>query len=155
LKQIIRAGGCTGKFKEIKYNNIKEKIMDTFNVKTNSRDHLIDITSEVKSAVKKSGIKDGICVVYTPHTTAGITINENADPDVQRDLIKGFSHLNFESVRFDHMEGNSPSHLKSTLVGCSETIIIENGSPVLGTWQGIYFCEFDGPRTRKVHVKIL
>jgi secondary thiamine-phosphate synthase enzyme len=107
------------------------------------------------AAVKESGISDGICFVYTPHTTAAITINENADPDVRKDLLRGLRHLGLESVPFDHMEGNSPAHVKSTLVGCSETLIINQGSLVMGTWQGVYFCEFDGPRSRKVYVKII
>lgn len=129
--------------------------MKTIEISTKCRDELIDITRDVSEIIRASDISDGICLVYTPHTTAGITINENADPDVRTDIIKGLSHLNFESVRFKHMEGNSPAHLKSTLTGCSEHIIIEKGRPVLGTWQGIYFCEFDGPRSRQVFVKII
>ncbi len=129
--------------------------MQTFSVRTTKTEELLDITGEVIAAVKKSGVTGGLCCVYTPHTTAAITINENADPDVRRDIIKGLRSLDFESVPFNHGEGNSPAHCKSSLVGCSETLIIEGGSPVLGTWQGIYFCEFDGPRTRKVHVKII
>ena len=124
--------------------------MHVFSVKTSAHEELLDITSRVEAAVRESGITDGICCVYTPHTTAAITINENADPDVRRDLLKGLRHLGLESVSFDHAEGNSPSHVKSSLVGCSETIIVNDGSLALGTWQGIYFCEFDGPRTRKV-----
>jgi secondary thiamine-phosphate synthase enzyme len=127
--------------------------MKTFSVKTNSREQLIDITSYVRRIVEESGIKDGICVVYTPHTTAAITINENADPDVRRDMIRGLGHLKFESVSFDHAEGNSPAHIKSSIIGCSETIVFENSSLQLGTWQGIYFCEFDGPRNRKVYIQ--
>jgi len=126
-----------------------------FSVKTSAHEELLDITSRVEAAVRESGIMDGICCVYTPHTTAAITINENADPDVRRDLLKGLRHLGLENVSFDHAEGNSPSHVKSSLVGCSETIIVNDGSLALGTWQGIYFCEFDGPRTRKVYVKII
>jgi len=129
--------------------------METFTVKTTSEDQLIDITSEIRKIIRSKNIAEGICVVYTPHTTAAITINENADPDVRKDILKGLAHLDFESVRFDHGEGNSPSHLKSSIIGCSETVIINGGQPVLGTWQGIYFCEFDGPRTRKVHVMAL
>ncbi|PKL38828.1 MAG: hypothetical protein CVV44_08140 [Spirochaetae bacterium HGW-Spirochaetae-1] len=129
--------------------------METFSVQTCAGSELIDITGEVKSIVASSGAQSGLCLVYTPHTTAAVTINENADPDVQSDILKGLAHLKFESVRFDHGEGNSPAHLKSSLIGCSETIIIENGKLQLGTWQGIYFCEFDGPRNRKVHVQIL
>jgi secondary thiamine-phosphate synthase enzyme len=129
--------------------------METINVKTNSKEELIDITSEVKNIILKSGVTGGICLIYTPHTTAGITINENADPDVKSDIIRGLKKLNLEDVKYDHMEGNSPSHIKSSLVGCSESIIIENGSLILGTWQGIFFTEFDGPRSRKVFVKIM
>ncbi|MCP4134235.1 MAG: YjbQ family protein [bacterium] len=129
--------------------------METFGVKTGKREELIDITGSVKEIVRKSGVSSGLCVVYTPHTTAGITINENADPTVQRDIIKGLLSFKLENISFDHMEGNSPAHIKSSLFGCSETIIIENGSLVLGTWQGIYYCEFDGPRSRKVMVSII
>jgi secondary thiamine-phosphate synthase enzyme len=96
-----------------------------------------------------------MCYIYTPHTTAAITINENADPDVQSDIVKGINKIVPESLSYDHAEGNSPAHIKSSLFGCSETIFIENGKLILGTWQGIYFCEFDGPRTRKVHIKIV
>jgi secondary thiamine-phosphate synthase enzyme len=130
-------------------------MLKNITVKTSVREQLIDITSDVRKAVKESGIESGICVVYTPHTTAAVTINENADPDVVTDIIKGLRHLNFETVSFRHSEGNSPAHLKSSIIGCSETVIIEKGSLLLGTWQGIYFCEFDGPRDRKVFVKIL
>lgn len=129
--------------------------METFTVRTGSHEELIDITREVRQIVQKSGVDRGICIIYTPHTTAAITINENADPDVPRDILKGLRHLGFEKVSFSHGEGNSPSHLKSSLVGCSETVIIEKGSLQLGTWQGVFFCEFDGPRTRKVHVRVM
>jgi len=128
--------------------------MHVINVKSNRRNQFIDITNEVKSVLKEMDAASGICLVFTPHTTAGITINENADPTVQTDMEKGLDALAFNKLNFDHMEGNSDSHIKSTLVGCSEMIIIEDGNPVLGTWQGIYFCEFDGPRNRKVYVQI-
>lgn len=128
--------------------------MYTISVKTQVKNELIDITSEVSRALAQSSVKDGIVLVYTPHTTAGITINENADPDVQTDLLMSLSSLNFDSLPYRHLEGNSSSHIQSTLVGCSEQLILENGRLVLGTWQGIYFCEFDGPRNRKVFVKI-
>lgn len=123
-------------------------------VRTHSRDELIDITREVQTAVAESGIRDGLCIVFTPHTTAAVTINENADPDVRTDMIAGLNGLAFEHMKFRHGEGNSPAHIKSSLVGCSETIIIEDGSLVLGTWQGIYLCEFDGPRSRQVCISI-
>lgn len=129
--------------------------MTTISVQTKSREELVDITPLVYKALQDSGVSDGICIIYTPHTTAAITINENADPDVRRDLIKGLAHLDMEKVSFAHAEGNSPAHVKSSLVGCSETVIVAGGRPVFGTWQGIYFCEFDGPRSRKVHVKVL
>lgn len=128
--------------------------MKTVTVRTRGRDDFIDITDEVASVVAESGIADGICVVFTPHTTAAVTINENADPDVQRDLVTGLNGLAFEKMKFFHGEGNSPAHLKSSLIGCSETMIVENGRLVLGTWQGIYLCEFDGPRTRKVCISV-
>ncbi len=129
--------------------------MHSFNVKTGSKEELVEITSQVQKFISGSGKDDGICCVYTPHTTAAITINENADPTVQKDILKGLAHLKMESVNFAHMEGNSPSHIKSSLIGCSEMIMMENGKLVLGTWQGIYFCEFDGPRTRKVMVQLV
>ncbi len=129
-------------------------MISTVTVSSSKKEELIDITSDIKNAVKKSGINEGQCLVYTPHTTAAITINENADPTVRTDILKGLNHLGFEIVPFDHSEGNSPSHLKSSLVGCSEHIVINNGSLMLGTWQGIFFCEFDGPRNRKVIISI-
>ena len=128
--------------------------MKTISVKTKSRDDFVDITDKIALAVSESGVADGICVVYTPHTTAAVTINENADPDVQRDIVTGLNGLAFEKMKFLHAEGNSPAHLKSSLIGCSEMVIVSNGKLVLGTWQGVYFCEFDGPRTRKIFVSV-
>lgn len=116
---------------------------------------LVDITKEVREAVKESGVDEGICVVFCPHTTGAITINENADPDVKSDFILGMDKIFPDMKEFRHAEGNSDAHLKSSSVGASETIIIANGKPLLGTWQGIYFCEFDGPRRRKFYVKLL
>ena len=114
-----------------------------------------DITGLAEKSVAKSGIKDGICVVYCPHTTAGITINENADPDVVHDILLGLSRALPDRPDFRHAEGNSAAHLKAGCVGSSATVIVKNGRLVLGTWQGIYFCEFDGPRTRKFYVKTM
>mgnify|MGYP000913082042 FL=1 len=125
-----------------------------FTVNSSSREELIDITGEIRRFVSSAGVSDGVCFVYTPHTTAGVTINENADPTVRKDIIKGLGTLNLERVPFAHLEGNSPAHIKSSLVGCSLFVLVENGTPVLGTWQGIYFCEFDGPRTRTVILRI-
>lgn len=129
--------------------------MYTFNVKTHSRTSMIEITSKVAELVSKSGIKSGLCTVFIPHTTAGVTINENADPDVVTDILKKVN----EVIPFDdgylHSEGNSAAHIKASLFGFSQQLIIENAKLVLGTWQGIYFCEFDGPRNRTVHIKIV
>lgn len=113
------------------------------------------ITAQVQEAVSASGITDGICVVWCPHTTAGITINENADPDVTHDLLLGLDKAFPNRPEFQHFEGNSSAHLKSSCVGCNQTIFVENGRLHLGTWQGIWFCEFDGPRTRRFEVKVL
>ena len=119
------------------------------------KQHFYDITSKVRDAILKSGVKNGIAVVYCPHTTAGITINESADPDVIHDLLLSLENAFPELNRFRHAEGNSSAHIKASAMGSSETIIIENGKPVLGMWQNIYFCEFDPPRNRKFYVKVL
>jgi len=119
------------------------------------RENLYNITSQVREAITKSGISDGIAVVFCPHTTAGITINENADPDVVHDILLSLKKTFTEQSGFRHGEGNSTAHFKSSAMGVSETVIIEGGRPVLGTWQGIYFCEFDPPRHRKFFVKVI
>ncbi len=124
------------------------------NIRTNSREEIIDITFLIKEEIEKHGIKNGNIVVFVPHTTAGVTINENADPDVKRDILTGLGSLGFESLNFRHSEGNSPAHLKSSLVGSSVNLIIDDGRLVLGTWQGVYFCEFDGPRSRKLIISL-
>ena len=125
------------------------------NVKSKMRTQLIDITSEIQKAVRSSGISEGLCMLYVPHTTAGITINESADPNVASDIIMVLNSVIPWKSDYRHLEGNSPAHIKSTLVGSSEIIAIENGNLVLGTWQGIFFCEFDGPRTRKLHMRLM
>ena len=124
-------------------------------VKTNSRFEMIDITNHVRSVLRESNVKSGICYVFVPHTTAAVTINENADPDVPRDIIMELDKVIPLHDNYRHREGNSAAHIKSSLVGSSEMIFIENGSLVLGTWQSLFFCEFDGPRTRKVFVKLV
>ena len=131
--------------------------LQTLNITTTSRVEIQDITDKVSGAIKRSGVKNGngICVVYTPHTTAAITVNENADPDVKTDLVMEINKIIPFSDNYLHMEGNSAAHLKSSLFGASEHFIIENGRLLLGTWQGIMFCEFDGPRNRQVRVKII
>jgi len=126
-----------------------------FTVKSKSRTQLIDITSEIQKAVRSSGISEGLCMLYVPHTTAAITINESADPSVASDIMMVLNEVIPWTAEYRHLEGNSPAHIKSTLVGASEVIAIENGSLVLGTWQGIFFSEFDGPRTRSVHMRLL
>ena len=129
--------------------------MNTIKISTTKRTELIDITSRVEKIVKESKIKDGVCVVFCPHTTAGLTINENADPSVKKDILNHLEELVPQDKNYSHSEGNSDSHIKSSLLGSSLNIIIENNSLVLGTWQGIYFCEFDGPRQRQIYVKII
>jgi secondary thiamine-phosphate synthase enzyme len=130
--------------------------MRSFTIDTAKRTEFVEITDEVRAAVRASGLKTGICVVYCPHTTAGVTIQENADPDVVRDMLLWLKeHIPKDVPGFRHAEGNSDSHLKSSLIGTSVTIIVENSDLVLGTWQGVYFCEFDGPRTRTVQVQTI
>lgn len=119
------------------------------------KENLYNVTQKVASSVVESGVKEGICIIYCPHTTGGITINENADYDVVTDLLFGLNKAFPDRTEFRHYEGNSSAHLKSSCVGASQTVIIHEGKLVLGTWQGIYFCEFDGPRTRKFFVKIV
>ena len=122
---------------------------------TTGQNNWTDITQRVKDALRESGIANGLCVVYCPHTTAGITINENADPDVVRDLIFALEKTYPDRAEFRHSEGNSASHLKASVIGSSVTIPVRNGRLLLGTWQGVYFCEFDGPRARRFYVQIL
>ena len=119
------------------------------------REDFYNITTQVREAVNKSGVKDGIAVVFCPHTTAGITINENADPDVVHDLLIGFKKAFPDRPEFQHGEGNSAAHLKASVVGSSVIVIISGGKLALGTWQGLYFCEFDPPRNRKYFIKII
>jgi secondary thiamine-phosphate synthase enzyme len=124
-------------------------------VKTHAQTELIDITSQIRTVVKKSGIAQGLCMLYVPHTTAAITINESADPSVKSDILMVLNQIVPWKANYRHMEGNSPAHVKSTMVGPSEFIAVESGALVLGTWQGVFFCEFDGPRNRKVHVRLM
>ncbi len=123
-------------------------------VRTNSKTELISITDKIEDIVRKSKVKNGVCLVYVPHTTAAITINEDADPAVKADILKELNKIIPFSDNYSHMEGNSAAHIKSTIVGMEKNIIIKDGKLLLGTWQGIFFCEFDGPRNRKVYIKI-
>ncbi|KAF2957041.1 secondary thiamine-phosphate synthase enzyme YjbQ [Marinitoga sp. 38H-ov] len=129
-------------------------MLKEFTLNTSSRSEFIDITNEIRNFIKESKINNGIAIIHIPHTTAGVTINENADPSVKNDMKQFLNKLIPEEPYFNHFEGNSDSHIKSTLVGPSLTLIIENNDILLGTWQCVYFCEFDGPRRRKFYVKI-
>jgi secondary thiamine-phosphate synthase enzyme len=125
-----------------------------FDLMTDRHTEMVDITATVQDIVRKSGVQAGLCVVFVPHTTAGITINENADPDVQKDFIKELGKIVPWEDGYLHGEGNSAAHLKASMMGCSETVIIHHGSLLLGVWQGVYFAEYDGCRTRTVFVKV-
>lgn len=129
--------------------------MTTLTVESRRAVELIDVTREVRQAIRASGIDNGLAVVFTPHTTAAVTINENADPDVVSDLIMELNKIVPLQDNYRHAEGNSAAHLKSSLIGASETLIVVRGEPLLGSWQGIYFCEFDGPRRRSLQVQVI
>ncbi|MCI2062296.1 MAG: secondary thiamine-phosphate synthase enzyme YjbQ [Eubacteriaceae bacterium] len=124
-------------------------------IKTSEHTQMVDITAQVAAAVRESGVQDGLCVVFSDHTTAAVTINENADPDVQRDFIKEINKIVPWDDGYHHREGNSAAHLKASMTGASETVIISGGKLHLGIWQGIYFLEYDGPRNRHVSVKVI
>ncbi len=131
-------------------------MLETITISTHKRDEIRDITRDVAALVSRSGVQSGIVIIYCPHTTAGIAINENADPDVKHDILMRLDEVYpWEHPKYRHMEGNTASHLKSITTGPSQTVIIDGGHMLLGRWQGIYFCEFDGPRTREYVVKIM
>ena len=134
--------------------HVQEK-MKLFNIRTNTHAEMINITSQVQTYLKEIGIQDGLCVVYVPHTTAGVTINEDADPDVIHDILTHLENLIPWNENYKHAEGNSAAHIKASLIGSSVNVIINDGMLVLGTWQSIFFCEFDGPRLRKFYVKTI
>ncbi len=129
--------------------------METFQVRTSAKTDFIDVTQSVQEAVRKSGVREGICFIYIPHTTAAITINENADPTVPKDILMELNKIVPFQDRYQHLEGNSAAHIKASLIGPSLSVFVESGRLVLGTWQGIFVCEFDGPRSRQVYVKVL
>lgn len=129
--------------------------MQRLEVRTGVREQMIDITLRIAEEIRSSGVAEGLALVFCPHTTAGITINENADPDVANDLLEGLGRIAPREAGWKHAEGNSDGHLKAALVGSSVTVPVSGGMPVLGTWQGIYFCEFDGPRSRSVLVNVI
>jgi len=126
----------------------------TMNLKTTARSDMVDITTSVQREVDRAGVKDGLCIVYIPHTTAGVTINEGADPAVCQDILGKLNELVPRDPGYRHMEGNADSHVKASLTGSSVTVLVEKGELSLGTWQKIFFCEFDGPRSRRVYVKV-
>jgi secondary thiamine-phosphate synthase enzyme len=129
-------------------------VSGSFEVATSSRSQMLDITGKVREVLRQSGVQDGICVVYVPHTTAGVTINENADPAVAADILEHLGKL-VPQGRYRHREGNADSHIKASMMGFSQVLLVEGGDLSLGTWQGVFFCEFDGPRRRRVQVKVV
>jgi secondary thiamine-phosphate synthase enzyme len=128
---------------------------ETFQVRSTRKTEMIDVTRSVQEAVKRRGVLEGVCIVFVPHTTAAVTINENADPAVPQDIVTTLNKIISSEEQYLHGEGNSPAHIKASLLGFSQTVFVESGKLVLGTWQGIFFCEFDGPRTRKIHIKVI
>jgi len=128
--------------------------MREIRISTTSRTELLDITGQVQKTVAESGVRDGVCHVYVPHTTAGITINENADPSVRQDILMELDKIVPFQDNYRHLEGNAAAHIKASIVGSSETILVQAGKLLLGTWQGIFFCEFDGPRSRRVITRV-
>ncbi len=132
-----------------------QKMVERLHVRTSAKTDLVDITGSIQGVVQSMGWKDGLCFVFVPHTTAAVTINENADPSVPRDILMELNKIVPFEDRYQHMEGNSAAHIKASLVGFSQMVFVESGRLVLGTWQGIFFCEFDGPRSRDVYVKVV
>lgn len=132
-----------------------EKKTFVFEKRTTSKEQLVDITSDINGVLGSRSPVSGECLIFVPHTTAGVTINENADPDVRGDIIRGLKEMVPENIRYAHVEGNSPAHIKTTLVGNHVIVPVENGKLFMGVWQGIYLCEFDGPRIRKVRVRMI
>jgi len=130
-------------------------MLHTMAVRTGSRTEFLDLTSQIQEVVRLSGVAQGLCHIFVPHTTAGVTINENADPSVKADILMVLNKIISDRESYRHAEGNSPAHIKASLVGPQLTVMVAEGRLLLGTWQGIYFCEFDGPRSRKLHLKVV
>jgi secondary thiamine-phosphate synthase enzyme len=130
-------------------------MIHTLSVRTTSRTEMVDITGQIQELVRQSGVEEGVCHIFEAHTTAGLTINENADPSVQADILMVLNKIISDREAYRHLEGNSPAHVKASLMGAQLTVLVSHGRLLLGTWQGIFLCEFDGPRTRKVHLKIM
>ena len=130
-------------------------MIHTLSVRTSRRTEMVDITGQIQELVRQSGVTEGVCHLFEAHTTAGLTINENADPSVQADILMVLNRIISDQEAYRHLEGNSPAHIKASLMGPQLTVLVNNGKLLLGTWQGVFLCEFDGPRTRKVHLKIM
>jgi secondary thiamine-phosphate synthase enzyme len=130
-------------------------VLQTLSVPTSRRTEFLDLTSRIEDVVRQSGVAEGLCHIFVPHTTAAVTINENADPSVKADILMVLNKIISDREPYRHSEGNSPAHIKSSLVGPQLTVLVTGGRLLLGTWQGIYFCEFDGPRSRQLHVKVV
>jgi len=130
-------------------------MMHPLSVRTQNRTEFLDLTAQIQDLVKQSGVTEGLCHIFVPHTTAGVTINENADPSVKADILMVLNKLISDGESYRHLEGNAPAHVKASLIGPQLTVLVSGSRLVLGTWQGIFFCEFDGPRSRKVHLKIV
>jgi secondary thiamine-phosphate synthase enzyme len=127
----------------------------TLTVRTGSRTEFLDLTGQIQEAVRESGVQEGLCHLFVPHTTAAVTINENADPSVKADILMVLNKIISDKEPYRHLEGNSPAHIKASLIGPQLTLMVSGGRLMLGTWQGIYFCEFDGPRSRRLHLKVV
>lgn len=130
-------------------------MLHTLSVRTQNRTEFLDLTSQIQDLVKQSGVTEGLCHIFVPHTTAAVTINENADPSVKADILMVLNKIISDRESYRHLEGNAPAHVKASLIGPQLTVLVSGSRLVLGTWQGIFFCEFDGPRSRKVHLKIV
>ena len=130
-------------------------MIHTLSVRTASRVEMVDITGQIQELVRQSGVEEGVCHLFEAHTTAGLTINENADPSVQADILMVLNRIISDQEAYRHLEGNSPAHVKASLMGAQLSVLVSKGRLLLGTWQGVFLCEFDGPRTRKVHIKIM
>ena len=130
-------------------------MFNTLTVRTGSRTEFLDLTGQIQAAVRESGVQEGLCHLFVPHTTAAVTINENADPSVKADILMVLNQIISDKESYRHLEGNSPAHIKASLIGPQLSLLVSGGRLVLGTWQGIYFCEFDGPRSRRLHLKVV
>lgn len=129
-------------------------MLHTLEVRTGGKTEFVDLTARVQEVVSQSGVNEGLCHIFVPHTTAGVTINENADPSVKADILMVLNKLISDQEPYRHLEGNSPAHIKASLIGPQLTVLVSGGRLLLGTWQGVFFCEFDGPRSRRLHVKV-